>query len=471
MSNGQESLNIFGDMHPYNKLFEIFTQLPKQGREEEEILKELTFMSGEENKLWQGGQCSGTMYHGGMEHYDFLNKVFSMFSYVNMLQRDLCPSMTKFEAEVLAMVGKMLHGEEVSKVNSMDEVAGAVTSGGTDSIFNAMFAYREWGRETKGITAPEVIAPLTIHPAHVKAAHYLGMKIVHIPVNADLEADVESMRAQINSNTVALAGSAGTYPHGVVDPISKLSDLALEHNLGLHVDGCLGGFILPWIEKLGYKVPVFDFRLPGVTSISCDTHKYGYSLKGTSTIMFRNKNWRHYIYFAQEDWPGGAYCSPTNQGSRSGGLAAAMWAAMVSMGEEGYLEAARAIMDTSDRIREGISHIPEMRILGKSTFLIALTSDVVDPYFVNDYLQMKGWRMNGSQNPPGFHFCITLLQAQPGIAEQFIKDLTDGVKFAKRPPYEVAKTGFLYGMGGSMDGREILRLGLRAYIDSGFEFE
>jgi glutamate/tyrosine decarboxylase-like PLP-dependent enzyme len=471
MSNGQESLNIFGDMHPYNKLFEIFTQLPKQGREEEEILKELTFMSGEENKLWQGGQCSGTMYHGGMEHYDFLNKVFSMFSYVNMLQRDLCPSMTKFEAEVLAMVGKMLHGEEVSKVNSMDEVAGAVTSGGTDSIFNAMFAYREWGRETKGITAPEVIAPLTIHPAHVKAAHYLGMKIVHIPVNADLEADVESMRAQINSNTVALAGSAGTYPHGVVDPISKLSDLALEHNLGLHVDGCLGGFILPWIEKLGYKVPVFDFRLPGVTSISCDTHKYGYSLKGTSTIMFRNKNWRHYIYFAQEDWPGGAYCSPTNQGSRSGGLAAAMWAAMVSMGEEGYLEAARAIMDTSDRIREGISHIPEMRILGKSTFLIALTSDVVDPYFVNDYLQMKGWRMNGSQNPPGFHFCITLLQAQPGIADQFIKDLTDGVKFAKRPPYEVAKTGFLYGMGGSMDGREILRLGLRAYIDSGFEFE
>jgi len=471
MSNGQESLNIFGDMHPYNKLFEIFTQLPKQGREEEEILKELTFMSGEENKLWQGGQCSGTMYHGGMEHYDFLNKVFSMFSYVNMLQRDLCPSMTKFEAEVLAMVGKMLHGEEVSKVNSMDEVAGAVTSGGTDSIFNAMFAYREWGRETKGITAPEVIAPLTIHPAHVKAAHYLGMKIVHIPVNADLEAYVESMRAQINSNTVALAGSAGTYPHGVVDPISKLSDLALEHNLGLHVDGCLGGFILPWIEKLGYKVPVFDFRLPGVTSISCDTHKYGYSLKGTSTIMFRNKNWRHYIYFAQEDWPGGAYCSPTNQGSRSGGLAAAMWAAMVSMGEEGYLEAARAIMDTSDRIREGISHIPEMRILGKSTFLIALTSDVVDPYFVNDYLQMKGWRMNGSQNPPGFHFCITLLQAQPGIADQFIKDLTDGVKFAKRPPYEVAKTGFLYGMGGSMDGREILRLGLRAYIDSGFEFE
>jgi glutamate/tyrosine decarboxylase-like PLP-dependent enzyme len=464
-------MDLFGDMHPYNKHFKVFAKLPEKGRDEEEVLEELAFMADEENKKWQGGQCSGTMYHGGMEHYAFLNKVFGMFSHVNMLQRDMCPSMTKFEAEVLSMVGKMLHGDEVSKINPMDEEAGAVTSGGTDSIFNAMFAYREWGRETRGITTPEVVAPVTIHPAHVKAAHYLGMKIVHVPVNADFEADVDAMRAHINANTVALAGSAGSYPHGVVDPISKLSDLALEYGLGLHVDGCLGGFILPWIEKLGYDVPVFDFRLPGVTSISCDTHKYGYSLKGTSTINFRSKEWRHFIYFAQEDWPGGTYYSPTNQGSRSGGLSAAMWAAMVSMGEEGYLNAARAIMDTSDRIREGVANIPEMRIMGKSTFLIALTSDQVDPYFVNDYLMFKGWRMNGCQNPPGFHFCITLPQTQPGIAERFVKDLADGVNFAKDPPYEVSKTGFLYGMGATSDGREMLRLGLRGYIDTGYEYE
>jgi sphinganine-1-phosphate aldolase len=471
MSDEGDSFNLFGEMHPYNQLFEVFSQLPKEGLDEEEILKELAYMSAEENKKWQNGKCSGTMYHGGMEHYDFLNKVFSMFSYVNMLQRDLCPSMTKFEAEVLAMVGKMLHGEEATKVNPMDEEAGAVTSGGTESIYNAMYAYREWGRETKGIATPEVIAPVTIHPAHVKAAHYLGMKIVHVPVNADFEADVEAMRAHINSNTVALASSAGSYPHGVVDPISRLSDLALEHGLGLHVDGCLGGFILPWVEKLGYDVPVFDFRLPGVTSISCDTHKYGYALKGTSTINFRNKNWRHYIYFAQEDWPGGTYYSPTNQGSRSGGLAAAMWAAMVSMGEQGYLRAAKAIMDTADRIRQGVARIPEMRIMGKSTFLIALTSDVVDPYFVNDYLYKKGWRMNGCQDPPGFHFCITLPQTMPGIAEKFIHDLEDGVTFAKDPPYEVSKTGFLYGMGATQDGREMIRLGLSGYIDAGYELE
>ena len=471
MSDEQESMDMFGDMHPYNKKFEVFSKLPEKGMDEAEILKEVTYMSDEENKKWQSGQCSGTMYHGGMEHYAFLNDVFSKFSSINIMQRDLCPSGTKFEAEVLAMVGKMLHGEEVAKVNRFDEQAGAITSGGTESIYNAMYVYREWGREEKGITAPEVVAPMTIPPAHLKAAHYLGMKVIRVPVNGDYEADVEAMRAQINPNTVALAGSAGSYPNGVVDPFSKLSDLALEYKVGLHVDGCLGGFILPWIEKLGYDVPMFDFRLPGVTSISCDTHKYGYALKGTSTINFRNKNLRRYMFFAQEDWPGGIYASPTVQGSRSAGLSAAMWAAMVSIGEEGYLKAAKAIMDTADRMRAGIARIPELRIMGKSTFLISMTSDVLNPYFVNDYLEKKGWRMNGCQNPPGFHFCITLPQTQPGIAERFVQDLADGVNFAKDPPYEVPRTGFMYGMGSTADGREMLRQGLKGYVEASYEYE
>jgi sphinganine-1-phosphate aldolase len=471
MSDEQQSMDLFGDMHPYSKKFEVFTRLPEKGQDRGEIFKATAFMSEQENKKWQSGQCSGTMYHGGMEYYAFLNKIYSLYSYVSIMQRDLCPSGTKFEAEALAMVGHMLHGEEVSKVNRFDEQAGAITSGGSESIFQAMYVHREWGREEKGITAPEVVAPTTIHPAHLKAAHYLGMKVIRVPVNADFEADVEAMRARITPNTVALAASAGTYPNGVVDPISKLSDLALEHKIGLHVDGCLGGFILPWIEKLGYDVPVFDFRLPGVTSISCDTHKYGYSLKGTSTINFRNKDLRRYMYFAQEDWPGGIYAVPTVQGSRSAGLSAAMWSAMVCMGEEGYLEAARAIMETADKMRAGIAGIPELRIMGKSTFLISLTSDVVNPYFVNDYLEKKGWRMNGCQDPPGFHFCITLPQTQPGIAERYVQDLADGVAFAKDPPYEVPRTGFMYGMGASADGREMLRQGLKGYVDALYELE
>lgn len=177
------------------------------------------------------------------------------------------------------------------------------------------------------------------------------------------------------------------------------------------------------------------------------------------------------MFYAQEDWAGGVYASPTVQGSRSAGLSAAMWAAMVCMGEAGYLKAARAIMDTADKIRAGIAGIPELHIMGKSTFLISLTSDTVNPYFVNDYLAMKGWRMNGCQNPPGFHFCITLPQTQPGIAEEFVKDLVEGVKFAKHPPYEVPKTGFLYGLGVTSDGREILRQGLKGYIEASYEYE
>jgi glutamate/tyrosine decarboxylase-like PLP-dependent enzyme len=177
------------------------------------------------------------------------------------------------------------------------------------------------------------------------------------------------------------------------------------------------------------------------------------------------------MYFAQEDWPGGAYHSPTVLGSRSGGPSAAMWAALVSTGEEGYLNNARKIMGVSDKIRAAVAQIPELRIMGKSTFLIAITSDVFDPYFVNDHLHDKGWRMNGCQNPLGFHFCITLPQTQPGVAEQFIEDLKEAVEYAKHTKREVPKTGFLYGMAGTEDGREMMRLGLKGYLDAAYEFE
>ncbi len=162
--------------------------------------------------------------------------------------------------------------------------------------------------------------------------------------------------------------------------------------------------------------------------MSCDTHKYGYALKGTSVVMYRNPKLRRYQYFATTDWPGGLYASPTVQGSRSGGLTAATWAAMLCMGQEGYMAAARRIMNTADAIRAGIATIPEIKIMGKSTFLISMTSEVVDIYLVNDYLSMKGWRMNGCQNPAGFHFCVTLSNTLPGVAEQFVEDLRAGVQ-------------------------------------------
>lgn len=426
-------------------------------------------MSGEEDQKWETGQVSGTMYHGGKSHYAFLNRVFSLFSYVNLLQRDLCPSGTKFEAEIVAMTAKMLNGETARQRNEQDEVCGAVTSGGSESIYNGVYVHREWAREEKSITQPEMVVPTTIHPAFDKAAHYLGIKIIHVPVGKDLEADVNAMRKAITPNTIMVCGSAGCYPYGIVDPLSQLSDLAQEFKIGMHVDGCLGGFILPWVEKLGYDVPPFDFRLPGVTSMSCDTHKYGYGLKGTSVVLFRNRRLRRYMFFSKTDWPGGVYASPTVQGSRSGGLSAATWAAMMTMGESGYLEAARRIMTTADKIRAGIAQIPEIKIMGKSTFLIAMASEVVDIYHVNDYLASKGWRMNGCQNPPGFHFCITLPQTEPGLAERFIEDLKAGVAYAKNPLQPTPMSGALYGLSGSADGKEILKQGMLAWVEATYE--
>ncbi len=432
----------------------------------DEIYDELQTMAEEEDSVWETGLVSGTMYHGGKEHYAFLNRVFSLFSYVNLIQRDMCPSGTKFESEIIAMVASLLHGEAAKQRNLQDKVCGTVTSGGSESIFNSVYIHHEWAREEKGITEPEMVVPATIHPAFIKAGHYLGVKMVTVAVDGNFAADVEAMRAKISPNTIALAGSAGNYPYGVIDPLEKLSDLALEHKIGLHVDGCLGGFILPWIERLGYDIPPFDFRLPGVTSISCDTHKYGYALKGTSTLLVRNPKLLRYQFFAVADWPGGLYASPTTQGSRSGGLSAATWAAMVLMGEEGYLRAARLIMDTADKIRQGIAGIPEIKIAGKSTFLISMISEAVDMYHVNDYLISQGWRMNGCQNPPGFHFCVTLRNTLPGVAEAFIRDLRDGVTYAKDPAQPFPKSGALYGLAGSMDGRAFLNQGMLDYIEA-----
>jgi glutamate/tyrosine decarboxylase-like PLP-dependent enzyme len=248
-------------------------------------------------------------------------------------------------------------------------------------------------------------------------------------------------------------GSAGNYPYGLIDPLEDLSAIALERRLGLHVDGCLGGFILPWIERLGYPVPPFDFRLPGVTSMSADTHKYGYALKGTSVVLYANPRLRRYQYFNVPDWPGGMYASPTAAGSRSGGLTAAAWASMVYLGEEGYLEAARRIMDVADAIKAGIGTIPELTIIGEPTFVISFRSDEVDIYHVNDFMKTRGWRYNCLQLPPALHFCVTLPQTNvPGLAQRMTADLREAVVYAREKAGTMAETTALYGLAGSLDG-------------------
>jgi sphinganine-1-phosphate aldolase len=452
---------------PYKGRFQSYNRMSRQGRDKEDILNEISAMAAEENEKWKNGKVSGTFYHAGDEHREFLNKVFSLYSHVNVLQVDLCPSMSKFESEIVSMTAAMLNADAVKAVNPGDEVCGNVTFGGSESIMLAMKVYRDRARVENNITEPEVILPITAHPAFHKAGDYFKIKMVLAPVSeTDFRVIPEEMEKLINRNTIALVASAGNYPYGLIDPLDRLSGIALKRGIGFHVDGCLGGFILPWIERLGYPVPVFDFRLPGLTSMSCDTHKFGYGLKGNSVVLYRNTKLRRYQYFQMAHWPGGIYASPSMTGSRSGGLSASTWAAMVYLGEEGYLKAAKAIMNVADAIKKGIGAIPDLRIIGDPTFIVSFRSSVVDIFLVNDYMRTKGWRFNGLQNPAALHFCSTMPQTMvPGIAELLVEDLRAGVEYAKSKAGTKALSSALYGLSGSLEGRAQLVEMLYATFD------
>ncbi len=433
-------------LYPYARRFGVIDRMPENGRPREEILEELHAMAVEEDGFWQGGQCSGTMYCGDTSHYEFLNEAFGLYSHVNALQRDICPSATRFEGEISAMALDLMHADAVAEHHPGQSPRGSITSGGTESIITAVLMYRDKARAEKGITAPEMILPRTAHPAFEKGGHLFGLKVIHAPVDEQTTlVDMDFVRANVNENTVMLVGSAVNYPYGTIDPIEELSDLAVAKDIGLHVDGCLGGFILPWGEQLGYDIPVFDFRLPGVTTISADTHKYGYGLKGTSVLMYRDKSFRDHVYFMTPVWPGGKYNSPGIAGSRSGGLLAATWASMVSLGREGYLRYAKAIFETAFAMQDIVRSHEELRMMGDPTFCFSFTSDAFDIYHLNDFMRTRGWRFNGQQYPNAIHMCVTRPQTQPGVIEKFAEDLEAAIAYALDPPVATPKSGAIYG--------------------------
>ncbi|MGH9136993.1 MAG: pyridoxal phosphate-dependent decarboxylase family protein [Acidimicrobiales bacterium] len=413
---------------PYKDRFAVNRTLPEHGRPREDVLDALQQMAKEEDAVWESGRISGTMYCGDHGHYDFLNEAFGLFAHVNVLQRDICPSATKFEGEIIAMALDLMHSESITGT----EPAGLVTTGGTGSILHALIAYREHAARTRGITRPNFVAPETGHPAFNKGCHLFGIELRKAPIDPPTtQVDVDWVAGHVDENTIAILGSACNYGYGTIDPIEQLSGLALERGVGLHVDGCLGGFILPFGQELGYDIPVFDFRLPGVTSISADTHKYGYAFKGSSTVLFRDKAIRNSQYFFVPEWSGGKYMSPGIEGSRSGGLLAATWASMVQLGREGYRRYADAIFKAAFAMQDAVRSHPELRLMGTPTFCFSFTSDEFDIYHVVDFMRPKGWRFNGQQYPNSIHMATTRPQTQTGVVEAFAADLADAVTYAK----------------------------------------
>ncbi|MBI2602222.1 MAG: aminotransferase class V-fold PLP-dependent enzyme [Deltaproteobacteria bacterium] len=444
---------------PYLDGVRKFRELPRSGLAPETILPILESISEHETKKWQDGFVSGAVYHGDADHIQFLNKVYSLFSQTNPLHSDLWPSLNKFEAEIVAMTADLLGASHTG-----DDICGCVTSGGSESILLAMKTYRDWAKETKGISQPELVLPVTAHAAFEKACQYFKIKKISVPIDQNGMISVADVEKAITTNTIALVASAPNFPHGIVDPVADLARLAQENQVGLHVDACLGAFILPFVKDAA-GLPPFDFSLTGVTSMSADTHKFGYASKGSSVILYRSPILRRFQYFVCTDWPGGLYTSPTFAGSRSGAVVAQCWAAMVNAGWEGYERAAKEIYATTQRLREEIERIPHLHIIGNPLFIIALKSDTLNIFSILGHMAEKGWSLNGLHRPNAMHLCVTRRHTQEGVADRFVEDLRQSVQMVEREPGKKPGLAPIYGLASSLPARGLVGELLRRYLD------
>ncbi|MDH5371699.1 MAG: aspartate aminotransferase family protein [Acidimicrobiia bacterium] len=402
-------------------------RIPEQGMARDQILEEMRALKIDDAD-WKSGHTWSLVYHASDDHTELLKDAYGTLFSENGLNPIAFPSLRRFEAEVVRMTATMLNGDAA--------VSGTMTSGGTESLLMAVKTYRDWGRAVRGIDRANMVLPRTAHAAFGKAAHYFDVEPVWVDVADDLRADVAAMRDAITPATVLVVGSAPNYPHGMIDPIEELGELAAGLGIGLHVDGCLGGFLLPWVERLGYPIPPFDFRVPGVTSMSADVHKYGYAAKGASTVLYRTAALRRHQFHVTTGWPGGIYASPSMAGTRPGGAIAAAWAALRSMGEDGYLAIATEIMDAAHRLTDGIAAIDGVRVLGKppaSVFAFESDSRDVDIYAVGDDLEKKGWHMDRQIAPPSLHVMVTS-PAHGEVVDEFLADLEASVEAVRRNP-------------------------------------
>jgi sphinganine-1-phosphate aldolase len=439
-----------------------YLRLPASGIGHAEALSRLEALAAEERGRWEDGFASGAVYHGDPEHVAFLNRVYAVASQANPLHADLWPSIAKLESEVVAMAASLLGAPEEGDPER--RVCGSVTSGGTESILLAMKAYRDRAR-ARGDGSPEIVAPSTAHPAFEKAAHWLGMRLVRVPVGEGRVADLAATRRALGRHTAVVVGSAPCFPYGLVDPIAELSEMARRKGAGFHADACLGGFLLPFARRLGYPAPEFDFGLPGVTSISADTHKFGYAAKGTSVVLYRGRALRRFQYEVSTDWEGGLYASPTIAGSRAGALPATAWAALVSIGEDGYLDAARRILEAAASVKRGIAAIPGLEVVGDPLFVVAFTSRELDVYRILDGMTARRWSLNALQRPPAVHLCVTLRHARPGVVERFLSDLAASAAEVRRSPGGGGGMAPVYGMAGTLPFRGVVADLLAGYLD------
>ncbi|EDK36502.2 hypothetical protein PGUG_00600 [Meyerozyma guilliermondii ATCC 6260] len=443
--------------------------LPEIGYSGAKVESELDSLQAIKHSDWANGRVSGAVYHGGDELLKLQTAAYEKYSIANQLHPDVFPGVRKMEAEIVSMVLKLF--------NAPASGCGSTTSGGTESLLLTGLAAREYGKRKKGISEPEVIAPMTVHAGIEKACNYFGMKLHKVEVNpVTYQVDVKSVKRHINNNTVLIVGSAPNYPHGVIDDIEALSELALKYNIPLHVDACLGSFIVTFLEKSkvhGTKsIPLFDFRLAGVTSISCDTHKYGFAPKGSSVIMYRTPELRQCQYYVSVEWAGGMYGSPTLAGSRPGALAVGCWATLMHIGEKGYRESCFDIVTATMKLKEEIKSgklSQYLEVLGDpiaSVIAFKSKNASVNIYDLGDALTAKGWHFAALQKPAALHFAFTRLTVP--IVNELIRDLIECTEelAANKSGNKKNDTAAIYGVAGSVSTSGVANRIIVAFLDA-----
>jgi len=374
---------------------------------------------------WRRGRVGLYVHYAGDDVLAVAKEAYQRFFSENALGPKAFPSLKKFEDEVVDWTLDILHAPPAA--------TGVMTSGGTESLFLALAAARDWARATRpSIVKPEIVVPWSAHPAFDKGAHYLGLVVKRTPLRDDFRADVDAMAAAVTPSTIFVAGSAPALPHGVIDAIPAIVQLARRHDLWCHVDACVGGFMAPFVKRAGYPISDFDFAIDGVTSISADLHKYGFTAKGASLLLLADRAMRQYLVFEFDNWPRGHYSSATFRGTRPGGAIASAWAVMRYLGADGYTRIARTTMEGRDRLIAGLRAIEGFDVVGEPELsVMGYGATGIDINAVAQQLGERGWFVSGMASPPGIHMGM-LSPAHAAVVDEYLADLRSAVEAVKK---------------------------------------
>jgi glutamate/tyrosine decarboxylase-like PLP-dependent enzyme len=406
-------------------------QLPEQGSTKDDVMARLRALQAQDAD-YHNARTWAYIYNAGPDVDALVTEAAAQVALENALSPFAFPSLKEMQRDVVAMIANLLHGGE--------DTGGSMTSGGTESIFMAVKTARDRMREERGIVRGRIVIPRTAHPAFVKAAHLLDLEWEQMPLGEDLRTHATDLSGMLTDNTVLAVGSAPAFPYGMIDPIPEMAAIASEAGVPFHVDACLGGLLLPFVERLGYDVTPWDFRVEGVSSISADVHKYGYSVKGSSVIAHRPRaNMRHQV-FDFDDWPGGRYGTLAFLGTKPAAPIAASWAVLQYLGWDGYLRLARETMDTARKLIEGVRAIDGLKVLGEPDMSVfAVGSETLDMYAIGDVLTEKGWHFDRMSGPPALHFMNSPRHAL--VIDEFLGDL----RFAAKHNAGTSERGSGYG--------------------------